>query len=194
MNRLNPWQKLKSIASRGLIAALVCGLCGAPEVLAQTMSNAPPAQQQQQPAQPTQPTSAQTSKPNSSVMPDPAAGPLQPVPSSNLPDAPGASPQQQAAPATQPEPVTVPAQASDQQPRTEQPAGVGAAESGKTNGGAASRPAGTAIAPVKQRQVRSWLIKLGAIAAGGVALGVVYGLSRSTSSTPPNASAGTAAH
>src|SRR5437899_278100 len=100
MNRLNPWQNLKAIASRWLIAVLVCALCGAPEVLAQTATNAPPAQQQQ----PAQPTPAQTTKPNSSVMPDPAAGPLQPVPSSNLPDAPGALPQQQAAPATQPEP------------------------------------------------------------------------------------------
>jgi len=69
MNRLNPWQNVRAVASRWLIAALICGLCGAPEVLAQTTSNTSPAQQQQ-------PTPAQTTKPNSTVMPDPAAGPL----------------------------------------------------------------------------------------------------------------------
>ena len=69
--------------------------------------------------------------------------------------------------------------------------GTATAEGGRTVGGAASRPAGTAIAHAKQRQTRSFFIKLGAIAGAGIAIGTVYALSRGTSSTPPNASTGT---
>jgi len=65
----------------------------------------------------------------------------------------------------------------------------------KTNGGPASQPAGTAIAPAKQRQMRSLIIKIGAIGAGAAALGAIYGLTRSTPSHPPNAASGvTQAH
>ena len=67
------------------------------------------------------------------------------------------------------------------------PAGTGAAEAGPTAGGAGSKPAGMAIAPAKQHQVRSFLIKLGAIAGGAVAIGTVYALSRSSPSRPPGA-------
>ncbi len=67
------------------------------------------------------------------------------------------------------------------------PAGAGAAEAGPTAGGAGSTPAGMAIAPAKQHQVRSFLIKLGAIAGGAVAIGTVYALSRSSPSRPPGA-------
>src|SRR5213076_2186350 len=79
----------------------------------------------------------------------------------------------------------------DQQPKkpVTEPAGAATAEKVPTTGGAASRPAGVAIAPAKQHQTRSLLIKLGAVAAAGVAAGTVYGLSRSTSSTPPNTGA-----
>ena len=67
------------------------------------------------------------------------------------------------------------------------PVGAAAAEAGVTAGGAASRPAGSAIAPAKQGQRRSLLIKLGLIAAGGAAIGTVYALSRGTGSLPPGA-------
>jgi hypothetical protein len=78
----------------------------------------------------------------------------------------------------------------DQQPanakqKDKTPLGAAAAEAGLTAGGAASRPAGSAIAPAKQGQRRSFLIKLGLVAAGGAALGAVYLLSRGTSSLPP---------
>ncbi len=75
-------------------------------------------------------------------------------------------------------------QDQSQQKREQAPVGAAAAEKGVTAGGAASKPAGNAIAPAKQRQVRSLLIKIGLIAAGGAALGAVYALSRGTSSTP----------
>ena len=67
------------------------------------------------------------------------------------------------------------------------PLGTAAAEKGKTVGGGASRPAGVAIAPAKQKRSRSLLIKLGVVAAAGAALGTIYGLSRGTKSTPPGA-------
>jgi hypothetical protein len=67
------------------------------------------------------------------------------------------------------------------------PLGTAAAEKGQTAGGGASRPAGVAIAPAKQKKSKSLLIKLGAVAAAGAALGTVYALSRGTSSTPQGA-------
>lgn len=67
------------------------------------------------------------------------------------------------------------------------PLGTAAAEKGRTAGGGASRPAGVAIAPAKQKRSRGLLIKLGAIAAAGAAMGTVYALSRSTGSTPAGA-------
>lgn len=67
------------------------------------------------------------------------------------------------------------------------PLGTATAEKGQTAGGGASRPAGVAIAPAKQKRSRSLLIKLGAVAAAGAAIGTVYALSKGTSSTPPGA-------
>jgi hypothetical protein len=78
-----------------------------------------------------------------------------------------------------------PAQAPANQ--TSNPLGTAAAEKGQTAGGGASRPAGVAIAPAKQKKSKSLLIKLGAVAAAGAAIGTVYALSRGTSSTPPGA-------
>ncbi|MCU1285219.1 MAG: hypothetical protein JWO13_1569 [Acidobacteriales bacterium] len=79
------------------------------------------------------------------------------------------------------------APAQQTQTGKEQPLGAAAAEKGVTRGGAASRPAGTAIAGTKQRQSRSLLIKLGAMAAAGAALGTVYALTKGTGSVPPGA-------
>lgn len=179
MKRTNPWSFLTKTCGRVMVAGLIFALCGAPEALAQ-------ATQQQSPPQ-SAPAQTQ-SRPNSTVMPDPAAGPLQPVPTQELPNAPSATPAQ---PQQSQQPAAPPQQAPPQLPRVEQPLGTGAAEAAHTEGGAASKPAGTAIAPAKQRQVRSLLIKLGAIGAAGAALGLVYGLTRGTSSLPPNAAAGT---
>jgi hypothetical protein len=67
------------------------------------------------------------------------------------------------------------------------PLGTAAAEKGQTAGGGASRPAGVAIAPAKQKRSRSLLIKLGALAAAGAAVGTVYALSKGTGSTPAGA-------
>jgi hypothetical protein len=74
---------------------------------------------------------------------------------------------------------------ANQQPA--EPAGTAAAQIGKLKGGPASKPAGAAIAPAKQRRVRSLLLKFGALAGAGAALGMVYALSRSGPSRPPGA-------
>ncbi len=76
-------------------------------------------------------------------------------------------------------------QQQQQNKKEQAPLGAAAAQKGVTAGGAASKPAGTAIAPAKQRQVRSWLLKLGMIAAGGAAIGTVLALTKGTSSVPP---------
>jgi hypothetical protein len=160
-------------------------------VLALAMS---PLAQAQSPASTQKPTETQGTA-QQPVSP----GPLQPQPTSPdaeqqpLPNAPSST--------TQPsttvlgpdgQPVQQQSQTQTQQPATQsapQPLGTAAAERARTAGGAASRPAGTAIAPAKQRQVRSFLIKMGLVAAGGVALGTVYALTKGSPSRPPGASA-----
>jgi hypothetical protein len=113
---------------------------------------------------------------------DPSAAPLKPSPEpptqAPLPNAP-----QPVTPATPPQqPSSLPPAPAS----TQAPLGAAAAEQVRTAGGGASRPAGNAIAPAKQHQYRSLLIKIGAVAAAGIAAGAVYGLSRATSSTPPH--------
>jgi septal ring-binding cell division protein DamX len=71
-----------------------------------------------------------------------------------------------------------------QQSGAPQPVGTAAAPYEKTMGIAASRPAGAAIAPAKQRRVRTILISVGVIVGAGVAIGAVAGLSRASASRP----------
>ena len=123
---------------------------------------------------------------------DPSAGPKTPVPSSEeLPDSPTAQPPQatDAAPAAPAQ--TTSATTGQQQQAPQEPQGTATAQRGRTAGGAGSKPAGMAIAPAKQKQTRSLLIKIGALAAAGAAIGTVYALSRGTPSTPPNSASAT---
>ena len=64
------------------------------------------------------------------------------------------------------------------------PVGTAAAPGEQATGVTASKPAGAAIAPAKQRRVRTFLISLGVVAAAGVAIGIVAGLSRTSPSQP----------
>ncbi len=80
-----------------------------------------------------------------------------------------------------------PAAQQQTQPADQNPAGAATAQRGKTAGGAASRPAGAALAPAKQRNPRSLLIKLGLLAGAGVALGTAFALSQASPSRPPGA-------
>lgn len=94
---------------------------------------------------------------------------------------------------SQPTNTTPPAQPStgNQQqqaaPAGQKPVGTAAAESVPSSGVAASQPAGTAIAPGKQRRTRSIVIKVGALVGAGVAVGTVAALTLGTSSKPPGA-------
>jgi hypothetical protein len=139
---------------------------------AQNTQPAAPANQNQPQQQPV--------SPGTSV--NPSQAPLAPV--TTYPDAAGAQ-QEQPSPNAEPQTTTVP-EAPKPKPQTE-PVGAATAESVPTAGGAAAKPAGIAIAPAKQHQTRSLLFKIGAVVAAGAALGTVYALSHSTSSTPPGA-------
>jgi hypothetical protein len=146
-----------------LLVGLVC--CGLPECAQAWQQQSNP---MQQPGQ------------SSGTSIDPSQGPLQPAPSQNQPL--NLNPSQpesstdllQATPAPQPK--------AEQQ--MQQPLGAATAEGVPTVGGAASRPAGEAIAPAKQNQRHSLLLKVGLIAAVGVAGGTVYALSKGTSGKP----------
>lgn len=109
--------------------------------------------------------------------------------SGQLPDSPGTA-QTQSGQAS----VELTPQNQDQQPttpqsqnRTHEPVGTAAAESVPTSGVAASRPAGAALAPAKQRRIRSILIKTGALVGAGVAIGATMALSEGSPSRPPGA-------
>jgi hypothetical protein len=152
-------------------------------VLAGVLALAPlAAEAQQQPSTPTDTTQQQ----QTGTQVNPAQGPLEPVPTNQdqnqLPEAPKAQQPGQTTPAQ-----GTPAKPAPQTQNQTEPLGTAIAPGVSTVGGGASKPAGTAIAPAKQKQYRSFLVKLGLIAAAGAAAGTVYALSRGTSSTPPNA-------
>jgi hypothetical protein len=172
--------------SRLTTVVIVFALCGGPQLMAAQQTAPAEATTDQHDGQ--QPGTAQQTDAQQNVgtsqdnaTPDPSKGPLKPN-DNNLPNAPSASQQSQTSTSKQ-----------TQEPEVkEAPLGAAAAQAGKATGGAASRPAGTAIAPAKQHQTRSLLIKVGAVAAGAAAVGIVYGLSRGTSSVPPGATTTTA--
>ena len=182
--------RIATLARAALVLVLVTALTGVPAALAQQQSqpaaspNVAPT-----PVPETDQTQQQTPLPGN-AQGEPNQGPLAPPP---LPDSPSASqPPQEQQPAQQ-QPTTVQTAPATNAPavpsghRPIDPQGAATAETAPTLGGAASKPAGAAIAPAKQRQMRSFLIKLGAIAGAGIALGTVYALTRGTSSTPPGA-------
>jgi hypothetical protein len=183
-----------------LSTLLIAGLCSATQLRAQQSNPATPETTQQpantQPAQTnqtpstTQPTTTQQAAPaqSQSQQPSPSSpgtsvnpsqAPLQPV--TTYPDAAGAQQEQQQS-------TTAPAQNNvpdGPKPKPSEPVGAATAESVPTTGGAAAKPAGVAIAPAKQHQTRSLMLKIGAAVAAGAALGTVFALSHGTSSTPP---------
>lgn len=182
---------IQNRSSRILSTILVAALCLTPEMVSaapQQQSAQPAAPQSQPDATQTTPanTNQQSNQQNQGTTVDPTQAPLQPV--TTYPEAP--TPQEeQTQPAVQPSQTpttTTTAPAPREQKPVTEPVGAAAAEKVPTAGGAASKPAGAAIAPAKQHQTRSLLIKIGAIAAGGIAAGTIYALSKGTSSKPPN--------
>jgi hypothetical protein len=204
--------RITSILSTLLVAAACSAPLCAQQSNPSTAQQPPETSQQPQqptntqPAQPTQTDQAQpvapatTPAPNIQATPpagqsqqqpgnqgttvNPSQAPLQPV--TTYPDATGAQQQEPSpnAPAqTAPAQTTIPEGPQPKKPS--EPVGAATAESVPTAGGAAAKPAGVAIAPAKQHQTRSLLIKIGAVVAAGAALGTVYALSHGTSPTPP---------
>ena len=106
-----------------------------------------------------------------------------------FPDSPGALQQQPAnSPSPQPgnagdQPNQTPAQAAGQPP-AQPPVGTAAAPVSKPEGVPGSTPAGAAIAPAKQKRVRTFAIRTALVVAAVVAVGVVVGLSEASSSRP----------
>jgi hypothetical protein len=70
---------------------------------------------------------------------------------------------------------------------SQKPVGTAAAEAPNANAIAASQPAGVAIAPAKQRRVRTIILRTGAIIAAGVAVGAIVALTAATPPKPPGA-------
>src|SRR4029077_11682347 len=185
-----------------LSSTLIAGLFFSQTVLAQQNNSQPQqppetAQQPQPPAaqpqtapantQPAAPASenqqTQPQPPNpSGTSVNPSQAPLQPV--TTYPDASGTQQQEQPSATTAPAQTNLPEGPQPKKQGTE-PVGAASAESVPTAGGAAAKPAGVAIAPAKQHQTRSLMIKIGAALAAGAALGTVFALSHSTPSTPP---------
>src|SRR5712671_2562453 len=129
-----------------------------------------------------QPDQAQSPAPNAATDPSPVeSSPQSDSPQSSEPSP--APPSQSNQPGTQPSAQTQPQAPPKQAPR--EPVGTAAAESIQTTGVAASRPAGAAVAPAKQRRMRSILIKVGALVGVGVAVGTTMALSKGSPSKPP---------
>ena len=203
MNVPRGFMKIQQRITKVLSTILVVALCMTPELMnaaTQQPAQSPTAPQQQQPpgndqAAPSAPPAEtqteqqiqQQTQQQTGTTVDPSKAPLQPV--TTYPEAP--TPQQDQQQTTS-QPVTTTTEPSPQtQKPANEPVGAAAAERVPTAGGAASKPAGAAIAPAKQHQTRSLLIKIGAIAAGGLAAGTVYALTRGTSSKPPGAATAT---
>jgi cytoskeletal protein RodZ len=102
-----------------------------------------------------------------------------------LPDTPIPSSTQSNASPSQSSPPDSSPQNGSAQTKPQQPTGTAAAPAVTTSGNAASRPAGAAIAPPKQRQVHSLLIKVGLIAGCAVAVGTVAALTLASPAKVP---------
>jgi hypothetical protein len=92
-----------------------------------------------------------------------------------------------AAPQSALQPAPAQSSSTQQEAPPQRPVGTAAAEAPNASGIAASQPAGVAIAPAKQRRVRTIVLRTGAIIAAGVAVGSVVALTAGTSSKPPGA-------
>jgi len=168
------WERAMRNASAGAlrqIAACVVLLSLVPFVSAE----ASPVQDQSSSEQ-AQAQSSDSNNPGQKSNPGPSA-------SETFPNSPSAVRSQTA----ENSPPFVGQQASSVEQQAQEPVGTAAAESVETTGVAASKPAGAAIAPAKQRRTRSLLIKVGALVGASVAIGTVVALSSASPGRPPGA-------
>lgn len=194
---------------RAMAAGLVLALLVNPLVyaVAQQSPNQLPSPSSDASSQHTQPQAAlpqstpDKQAPENDNAPVPPMPPLDPAesvapsPSSDLlPDSPGAIESAQLetsqAPPTQSSGQPQNSELAAQQPPAatpQEPLGAAAAETVPTVGIAASRPAGAALAPAKQRRVRTILIRMGAVVGAAAAVGVTMALTEASPSKPPGA-------
>jgi hypothetical protein len=154
-------------------ASRLIGICLVSALFA--LSEPPVASAQETSAQ------AQSPLPQQNQPPVPGQPIMPPINKEELPDNPSPAPSNQEASTPAPSPPAVTETAAPPQPT-----GTAAAEAERPVGTTAARPAGAAIAPPKQRQVRSFLIKMGVIAGAGAALGTVAALSAASPARVPN--------
>lgn len=126
------------------------------------------------------PTQVTTDDPNNASTINSAQGSsATTTPSINeLPDAPSIA-----------QPVQQSTESSSKQPQNPAsvPSGAAGAKAPTVRGAPASRTVGAAIAPAKQRQRRSFLIRAGLVAGACVAVGSAFALSKGSPSKPPGA-------
>ena len=174
----------KGLRRYGIVLGLILALFVSP------LAYAAHKQSQNSPAPSTPSTTPQQADDDNAPVPPmpPVDPPALSSSSDPLPDSPGAiefaqletqSPDQPQAQPTQPQPA-------QQQPPKE-PLGTAAAQTVPTMGIAASKPAGAALAPAKQRRIRTILIRTGAILGAATALGVTMALTEASPSKPPGA-------
>jgi hypothetical protein len=171
------------------IAACMVLLLAAPIARAEPLPGQEAAAgQATQPAPPTV-TQQAASTPDSAPNPTPAPTAQSPAvesPSSSSTTAPGEEAQSsnQNAPASGSQASSSQPNEDQQQNGAAQPVGTAAAPAVKGTGVAGSRVSGAAIAPGKQRRVRTFLISIGVVVAACVAVGTVVALTHATPSQP----------
>jgi len=156
------------------ICACLVLILSAPTVTAALPAQDPAAVQQQQSAA----SNGAQNADSSSVKPMPDSA----QPDATLPDAPEVA--QAQTPSFNAQSSSSQPSQDQQQNGSQQPVGTAAAPGITRTGVAASKPAGAAIAPAKQRRVRTIMISLAVVAAAGVAVGAVAGISRTSPSQP----------
>lgn len=156
------------------VAVCLIGLLTAPFGVAATtpQQEAPPVQQTH--AVPAPQVPQQSADPGANKLADAGQPP-------SLPD----SPSPTASQASSGNPQSSSSQAAPQQQGApSQPMGTAAAPYEPGTGIAASRPAGAAIAPAKQKRTRSFMIRVGLLVGLGIAVGTVVALSSASPSRP----------
>ena len=178
--------RIDHLVARWVAATLVFLVCGVPQT-AMAMTG--------QEVASTQPQQSKDKEEGSAVpVGAPKTGGTTATPESGspgtgqLPDSPGAVRFQAASqPPQKSDQLPPPPLLQSLQSRAQKPVGAAAAEIENTTGTAASKPAGVAIAPAPQKRTRSLLIKIGALAGAGIAVGTALALSQATPSKPPGA-------
>jgi hypothetical protein len=176
--QIETWQTMKNTTkcrmTMVLASALVLSLVDSRSALALSGEESAQAQQESQ-------ASSQSSPLPSEKPATPQSGASTNQPVEELPDSPSAVSSSSRSASQDAEPTQAPPAGQ------QKPVGTAAAEAPSVRGTGASKPAGFAIAPGKQHQSRSFLIKVGAVIGAGAALGTVMALSMASPSKPPGA-------